>query len=217
MLERRLPPALEEAPGRVGGRGQDLAGPLSQVARLEVSYVRQARAVGHGPGGAVKPCLRGQQAAELGRAPAEVQDALRHAIRLGADRHHHRAGDALAQQIVAAGEAGDGPKFVARDEDIARRDTFGRQQVLADPGERVALIGEAHLDVLDVAGDPGVGEAVDASHCFREGHGLAQPARQPAPRSRASTAASRSPIRSFGGSAHSGSGMRSIFRRLRRS
>ena len=85
-----------------------------------------------------------------------------------------------------------------------------RAEVRERPARRVGLVGQPDLDVLGVAGHAGQhdadfdgGRGGDVDHLGER--------RQTARWRRASTAASSSPIRAFGGSIHSGSGMRSIF------
>ncbi len=95
------------------------------------------------------------------RPAADVEDAGRRAPRLGADRDHRRAGDLRDRehQAVAPLVAGDRAELVAGDQHVLRGDVERLGDGAHHVGHGVALVGEADLDVLDVAGDARVLEA----------------------------------------------------------
>ena len=84
------------------------------------------------------------------------------------------------------------------------------------PPRRIGLVRQPDLDVLRVRRDLRVSEARHPAQLPGRSQPLPRATRCPHERRRRSTAASRSGSRALGGSAHAGSGIRSIFRLFRR-
>ena len=156
-----------------------------------------------------------QEREECVRAAAERDDAGWSAGRLGTDRNGGRSfrlGD--EQQRITTRQPAERAELVTGDEHEPGADAAS-QEVVEYPARRVGLVRQADLDVLRVARHPCIGKAGVACGLLGDLDCLLRPS-NPASWRRCWTASSSSAIRAFGGSAHSGSGMRSIFRRFRR-
>ena len=108
--------------------------------------------------------------------PPRPSTALRHPARLGT--HRDRGGPARLgheQHRVTAGDVAERPELVPGDEHEAGRDPPALQ-VLQHPAHRVGLVGQPDLDVLGVAGDPGVRQPGVGGGGAGQGHHLGQPA-----------------------------------------
>ena len=153
---------------------------------------------------------------EDGRSAAELDNLRGSAVRLCSDRQRRRPGPLRDEQEgVAAGQAAERPELVAGDEDEAGPDPAALQ-LRERPAGGIGLVGEPDLDVLGVARHAGIGKPGSARRPRAPTSTASPRPASPAPRRRSCTAASSSPIRAFGGSAHSGSGIRSILRRFSR-
>ena len=83
--------------------------------------------------------------------------------------------------MVAPLEPRDGPELVAEHQHVRRRDRERRRDLAQEPRHRVRLVGEAHLDVLDVGRHPRVPEPEVARDPLRELEHPREPAAQAGP------------------------------------
>ncbi len=102
----------------------------------------------------------GEHLAKAGRAASQENDRRRNAVRLFPEgkkgrtfrlRNDHHG--------IAARKTSDPSEFVAQHQQFVRSDTMLGGQLL-HPGEGIGLVGQSDLDVLDVAGDPRVLQAL---------------------------------------------------------
>jgi len=113
--------------------------------------------------------LAGEELPEAGRTSAQGNDARRDAGGLGADRDHHgplRLGQ--HHLCVASFGSAERAELVAGDEDLADGDAARLRQLLEGPAHRVRLVGQSHLDVLDVAGESRIHQPFLARDALRE-------------------------------------------------
>ncbi len=191
-VAQRVGAGLDDGPRRVGVDRPARAG--GRAAQLVVEQLQEAR-----------------------RTPTEPPDAVRHARGLDAHRDDDGAGGlGHEHHRVAATHAAERPELVTGHQKQARADPHPPPAREQRP-HRVGLVGETDLDVLGVARDPRVGQpGVLARRRVASATTSGRPSAYPASCSRRVTSATSSAMRALGGSAHAGSGSRSILRRLSR-
>ncbi len=125
----------------------------------------------------VQPGLCLEQLDEAIGPAAEVDHVRWRAARLRPDGDEGGAAGGRREHAgVAPLEAGDVAELVAADQDLFRRDPVFGRELVHEPVDGVGLVGEADLDVFDVAGDARILEAVAGGEPLGQAEGLGEAA-----------------------------------------